>query len=288
MQPNPRYLNLPDVFWAYVRVLGEQHGYSIRGQSKVKALDEDALDQTAEKLGIPNKRIRSEDGLTELGTNLLDYFRYRAGALNFHVESQLMNVEEARELYGKKLTELAPSCPQPMNKQRGEKKAPAYFTGLINMLVEAGLEGAECDYDPKQLTKVTDDTGLIGTLARRIDGAYRSVIDPVAIWEIKEYYYTTTFGSRVAGGIYETLLDGMELRKLADASEKRVAHYFFLDSHRTWWEKGKSYLCRLIDVMHMGYVDEVIFGREILERIPALVSEWTEEANRRDILTETR
>jgi hypothetical protein len=36
-------------------------------------------------------------------------------------------------------------------------------------------------------------------------------VNPIAIWEIKEYYYTTTFGSRVADGVYETLLDGMEL-----------------------------------------------------------------------------
>ena len=32
----------------------------------------------------------------------------------------------------------------------------------------------------------------------------------MALWEIKEYYYTTTFGSRVADGVYETLLDGLE------------------------------------------------------------------------------
>ena len=42
-------------------------------------------------------------------------------------------------------------------------------------------------------------------------------MDPLAVWEIKEYYYTTTFGSRVADGVYETLLDGMELRELAVA-----------------------------------------------------------------------
>lgn len=40
--------------------------------------------------------------------------------------------------------------------------------------------------------------------------------------EIKEYYYTTTFGSRVAGGVYETLLDGMELDELAQNEGVRV------------------------------------------------------------------
>ncbi len=283
MQPDPRFLNQSDIFWAYVRAVGEQHGYSIRGKSKVKAPDEQALDRTAEKLSIPSTRIRNSQGLTSRGTDLLDYFQFRAEALNSHVEQHLMDVDEVSELYDSMLARLNPASPQPMNKQRDEKKAPAYFTGLINMLIEAEIDRAECDYDPKQLTKVTDEVGLVGTLARRIDGAYRSVIDPIAIWEIKEYYYTTTFGSRVAGGIYETLLDGMELKRLASVSEKSVAHYFFLDSHRTWWGMGRSYLCRLIDIMHMGYVDEVIFGREVVDRIPALVSEWMQEADSREL-----
>ncbi len=37
---------------------------------------------------------------------------------------------------------------------------------------------------------------------------------------------------------------------------------------------GKSYLCRMVDMLHMGYVDEVLFGREVIERIPVLVDEW--------------
>jgi hypothetical protein len=33
-------------------------------------------------------------------------------------------------------------------------------------------------------------------------------------------------------------------------------------------------LCRLIDMLHMGYVDEIMFGREILTRLPQLAYEW--------------
>jgi len=47
-----------------------------------------------------------------------------------------------------------------------------------------------------------------------------------------------------------------------------------LDSHYTWWECGRSYLCRVIDMLHMGYVDEVLFGKEIVDRLPAIVDEW--------------
>ena len=130
-----------------------------------------------------------------------------------------------------------------------------------------------CDYDPRTLTTVTKNRRPLRTLARRVDGAYPGPVSPIAVWEIKEYYYTTTFGSRVADGVYETLLDGVELEELRRVGPY-VRHYLFVDGYRTWWEDAKSYLCRLVDSLHMGYVDEVLFGREVLDRIPQLAKEW--------------
>ena len=92
-----------------------------------------------------------------------------------------------------------------------------------------------------------------------MDGAFPSAVNPVAVWEIKEYYYTTTFGSRVADGVYETLLDGMELEELREHEGIDVRHYLMVDAYFTWWECGRSYLCRIVDMLRMGYVDEVLF-----------------------------
>ena len=80
----------------------------------------------------------------------------------------------------------------------------------------------------------------------------------------------------MADGVYETLLDGMELEELNTSEGIHIRHYLFLDSEFTWWQCGRSYLCRVIDMMHKGYVDEVIFGRETVDRLPALVSEWVQ------------
>jgi len=109
-----------------------------------------------------------------------------------------------------------------MNKQSQEKKKPAYFTGINNMLIESNLEGLPCNYNPQELTTATRNQAPFRTLARRIDGAFPGPVDPLAVWEIKEYYYTTTFGSRVADGVYETLLDGMELEEL-DAALRELS-----------------------------------------------------------------
>ncbi len=161
-----------------------------------------------------------------------------------------------------------------MNKQKGEKKAPAYLTGMVNMLIEANCNGLPVDYDPRELTTVTQNGAPLRTLSRRVDGAFPSPINPIAIWEIKEYYYTTTFGSRVADGVYETLLDGMEIEELDLSENIQVLHYLFLDARFTWWDCGKSYLCRIVDMVQMGYVDEVLVGREVISRLPDLVRSW--------------
>ena len=98
--------------------------------------------------------------------------------------------------------------------------------------------------------------------------------NPVAVWEIKEYYWTTTFGSRIADGVYESLLDGMELDDLAEHEDTDVSHLLAVDAHYTWWECGKSYLCRIVDMLNMGYVSEVLSGREVVDRLPEIVAEW--------------
>ena len=51
-----------------------------------------------------------------------------------------------------------------------------------------------------------------------------------------------------------------------------------VDAHRTWWVQGKAYLCRIVDMLNMGYVDEVLFGREVIDEMPRLVHEWMQLA----------
>lgn len=52
---------------------------------------------------------------------------------------------------------------------------------------------------------------------------------------------------------------------------------FFLDAYKTLWEDGKSYLCRIIDILNSGLVDEVIVGREVFRRWPELLESIIEE-----------
>ena len=281
MKADPRFISQPPEFWANVRLVSQSAGYTERGTNTVKAPNLDAIFEVLRNAGLGWRHVVNEDGqLTSFGASLLEYFDYRARVLNQFVEPRLMDVDNARNAFERLRDQLQPTCPIPMNKQRGEKKAPAYFTGLINMLIEAHSEGLPCDYDPKSLTIVTRNGFPVRTLARRLDGAFTDPVNPVAVWEIKEYYYTTTFGSRVADAIYESQLDGMELMELHKAEGIQIDHYLFVDSHFSWWGQGKSYLCRLVDLLHMGFVDEVLFGAEVMQRLPQLVARWVQRARR--------
>lgn len=66
----------------------------------------------------------------------------------------------------------------------------------------------------------------------------------------------------------------MELEELLEHENINVKHYLMVDAHYTWWVCGKAYLCRIVDVLHMGYIDEVLFGYEVVEELPRIVKEW--------------
>jgi hypothetical protein len=275
VKPDQRFQKQPKHFWANVRTISQKLGYTERGKSVIKVPSLAMMREALLSLGLEsNHLLDTDEEPTVLGQSLHDYFAFRANVLNHTIEPLLMTVEQAADLFAEHKQRLCPACPIPMNKQKGEKKTVAYFTGLINMLIEANAKGYPCDYDPRELTTITVQDAPLRTLARRVDGAFPSAVNPIAVWEIKEYYYTTTFGSRVADGVYETLLDGMELEELREHEKIDVKHYLMVDAHYTWWDCGKSYLCRIVDMLHMGYVDEVLFGREVVAEMPRIVREW--------------
>jgi len=274
MRADPRFVRQPKAFWANVRTLSQDLGYTARGTGQVRIHSPPEMAASMGRLGLNTHHLVKGGRPTRLGADLEAYFRYRADVLNNFVEPRLMDAPEAKRLFAKMHARLSPCCYIPTNKQKHEKAGPALFTGLVNMLIEANSAGIAVDYDPRKLTTVTRNGAPLRTLARRVDGAFPSAVNPIAIWEIKEYYYTTTFGSRVADGVYETLLDGVELEELREHEGIDVQHVLMVDSHYTWWECGRSYLCRIIDMLNLGAVDEVLFGKEILERLPTIVKKW--------------
>lgn len=274
MRAFPDFADMSSEFWAFVKFVSEMLGYTDRREGTVRTYTEDEISELCRKKNtyVPKRLVRQA----------IHYFDIRANLLNNFAENMLMDAETAYAECEPLLRLHAQKgfrCKLPLNKQKGDMKQIAYFTAIINILAEKTIR--ECipditelgfDDDPRGLVYVwNDDRTLIGASSRRFDGAYPSIESPQMVWEIKEYYYATTFGSRVADGVYETQLDGYEFKELFDRTGRKVHHVLFIDAYRTWWVQGKSYLCRIIDSLNMGLVDEVIIGREVFTRWPELL-----------------
>lgn len=279
MKPNPKYINhTSPEFWANVKYISQRLGYTDRKTKSIKVYPFKEIIELFKKSGFQiNKIAFSNEEPTEFGQLLLNYFEYRAKALNDYVQHYLMDLEEAKALYEKLCKTYNPTCEIPMNKQKGEKQTPNYFTGIINILIEANINNYQIKYTAKELTAFTLNKVPYRSLSRRVDGSFPSVKNPIALWEIKEYYYTKTFGSRVADGVYESQLDGLELNEIRRTLDRPIHHYLMVDSKFTWWVLGRSYLCRIFDMMHMGLLTEAIFGKEVIERIPVITKVWIED-----------
>jgi len=274
MIPNRKYQNRSKVFWAQVKLISMTIGYSKKGGIITHSFDN--IVDCFGKLNLETKNLFRDGGEkpSEQALLLVDYFKYRSKVLHNHVEKNLMKREEAKKVFEKVYNSFKSTVPIPYNKQKGDKRHHAYLTGLISLLTEKTLGGVYFDYDPREVVVITKNKKPIQALTRRIDGAYPSPTNPIAIWEIKEYYDTTTFGSRVADGVYETMLDGYEIEELKNRERLEIKHYLIIDDHFTWWDCGKSYLCRIIDMIHEGFVDEVLFGKEVVKRWPEIVKSW--------------
>ncbi len=273
MQPFPEFAQKNKAFWAYIKLISEKLGYSERRTHKLRRYTFEEIINLMKDENISTSEILDETSKKEtaLGRSIVKYLNIRSEIIETHVAPNLMNRNQAKKEFEKAKKRIKPKCHLPLNKQKREKRHYSYLVGLVNMLTEEALGGCYFDDNPRGLTLITQNKKPIRVLSRWMDGAYPSRIDPIAVWEIKEYYGTTTFGSRVADGVYETMLDGEELKELEEKENIKIKHYLIVDDKFTWWDKGKSYLCRIIDILNSGLVDEVIFGREILDRWPKIM-----------------
>jgi hypothetical protein len=279
MKPFHQFSQKNMSFWSGIRLVSQEVGYTDRKTKMVKVPTKieiiSVLDRYVKNLDLYNK--------TDVLDDMISYFQKRSDVLNQLVKPRLMDKTRAEETFLTLKDELNPTCPLPMNKQKGDKKKYAYLTCIVNMIIENNKRHLECDFDPRKLVSITNNNEVVYTSSRRFDGCIPSTTNPICIWEIKEYYHTTTFGSRIADGVYETILDGYELKELKKEHNKKVLHYLMIDAHHTWWNMGKPYLCRIIDALNMGFLDEVLFGYEVIEQLPQIVKRWVNISNRNNV-----
>jgi hypothetical protein len=255
MKPFNSYLNCELNFWDEVRLISETLGYSSKKELKTYTMEQIDLVENDLEINLSDKPL------------LLKYLNERSEILNSKVQNFFMDKSEVQKIYKDYIIQNNPKSKIIMNKQKGDKKHPSYLSNLVSFGCEKVFDIGGFVNDPQKLCYIIDNDKIIKTFARRFDGALPSIKNPKAVWEVKEYYGTTSFGSRVADGVYETLLDGLEINQIKTIKH-RPKHFLFIDDKFTWWGMGKSYLCRIIDMLNMKLVDEVFFGKEVITEWP--------------------
>lgn len=134
--------------------------------------------------------------------------------------------------------------------------------------------GIGCDVNPQSRATIIAEAHL-WVSPRRLDGAIPSLVNPVGLWEIKEYWGSKKGGSKMSDAIYEVQLVGQELRTFEQLHGVRVAHYLLMDG-KTQWLARRSDLRRAIDLLSMGLIDELIVGSEVLAEWPRITRELCE------------
>lgn len=155
----------------------------------------------------------------------------------------------------------------------GHHQSPKVLVATVEVLTIAACAkaGLPANVSPQQrATVVADDH--IWVSPRRLDGALPGLFNPVALWEIKEYWGKTKGGSKMSDAIYECQLVGAELRNFQNRYGTVVRHYAILDGVEQWSAR-RADLRRAVDLLYSGLLDELIVGREVLTEWPRIADE---------------
>ena len=167
MKPDGRLQGLPKHFWANVRTISRQVGYTERATSSILVPAQNQVKDALLELQLSTKHVFNSAGnLTGLGLKLTEYFSFRAQAINQTVRPLLMDAGQAGKLFRELRASLKSRTLVPMNKQKGKKKKPAFLTGMVSMIVDAHRAEFDCELDPRRLTSVTAGGMPLRTFAR--------------------------------------------------------------------------------------------------------------------------
>lgn len=293
MRPDARWNSMPALFWHNVRVLSETLGYSKRKVVLRHSISD--IERALSDLGLGTEQINAERlGFTI--QDLMDYFVFRSDLIEGTIATNLQTAQQAKALFEQVAAEYTVGYVSqmksgkenariytlrsgrtvgvPYNKQKNDKYDVDFLTGTSNILLAHYLGDLPFDPDPRRLPVLVDESKICGSMSRRMDGAFPSCTNPLALWEFKCYYYTTTFGSKISDAIYISDLDNYERRAIKTETGRDIELALFVDAYGAWMEQGKSYLCRMVDLLQRGAVDEIVVGREIVTSIPEMVTRW--------------
>lgn len=235
--------------WDYVRLY-----CSLRGNKDINEF----LKNVADGEGIKIQENVSLPISEEIQELLPKYLTLRENLLSTF--PQLLRTEEKSQLYCR---ESAIEYGHTKTKNASHHQSSKSLIASVNAIADKVCSelGQTVDNNPQSRCVWFNNNNLHVT-ARNLDGAIPCLKNPYLIWEIKEYWGKTSGGSKMSDAVYECHLVGRELREYEEISGLSITHVVFIDGKEQWGSR-KSDLKRLIDLLHQGFIDHLIIGREV-------------------------
>ena len=227
---------------------------SIRTKGEREAVVKALQDESVAKIG--KVKLKLELGVSRL---LIAYLEFRSTL--WDTRGKMLRIEaEAKEFCIEAFKE-SPKTTQTKNPDHHQSSKAMVLT--TTRLAEAVCREYGFLIDPNPQTRcVWLAERNLHVTARNLDGAVQALLNPILIWEIKEYWGTTSGGSKMSDAVYECALVGRELRDFEKRAGGHIDHAVLLDG-KDQWTSRKSDLLRFCDLYHQGLVDALIIGREI-------------------------
>ncbi|WP_158786540.1 DUF7687 domain-containing protein [Streptomyces sp. NRRL F-5065] len=258
-----------DPFWHVVRMLADQSATQ-RGKY-ASAIEPQEILSVLRSIGTPAAAgmisyLENHDGVLD---RLSAYWSKRR-AVSDSLLALMRTEEQAKADYASVSDQVLQSYGV---KLEGYHKSSKALVNTVDAIVyrECRKTGVPVDTNPQSRAALVSDEH-IWVSPRRLDGAIPDLLNPVALWEIKEYWGKTGGGSKMSDAIYELHLVGLELRMFEDEFNIHVNHYAIIDG-KDQWNSRKSDVRRAVDLLYSGILDELVVGREVLTEWPRIVSE---------------
>lgn len=243
-----------DPFWHAVRLLVDT--FMSRVPTEAEILPTLAYGQQAEMAGIYSYlRERSQ-----LVKPLVDYLAMRV-RLSDALLNDMRTEDEARKDFARlSAAKVRRYGTQMAGHHQSSKVLVATVEAVTNEVCSS--HGLTANVNPqKRAVRIAND--YLWVSPRRLDGAFPSLINPYAIWEIKEYWGKTSGGSKMSDAIYECQLVGTELRAFEDKHGIHIEHFVLIDGYDQWRAR-RADLRRAVDLLYSGLIDELIVGRHVI------------------------
>jgi hypothetical protein len=191
-------------------------------------------------------------------SNFFEYLRLRETEFEV-IFSKLRDEKSATKYCDENAIQFGTTVTKNSDHHQASKALVATVSAIASE--ECSRRGISIDPNPQTRCTWHSDRGLHVT-ARNLDGAIPSTVNPIIVWEIKEYWGKTSGGSKMSDAVYECNLVGRELRDFEQQTGLSVVHAVFVDG-KDQWTARKADLRRLIDLTYQGLIDFLFVGREV-------------------------